>query len=137
MESRLEAIAARHWIELIDASGEMCWKAKEAMVRRNRRQGSVDMKVARAQRLAMMGELSAARQVLESADVAPFFCPATAPRGAERALIDLCFEPLPFPKKCQSEEEPPPPEMSMTIDLPECQERRRGKHNTTWSVFFL
>ena len=29
------------------------------------------MKVARAERLAMMGELSSARQVLESADLAP------------------------------------------------------------------
>ena len=71
LESRLTAFAAGHWIELIDASGEMCWKAKEAMVRRSRRQGSMDMKVARAERLAMMGELSAARQVVESADLAP------------------------------------------------------------------
>ena len=30
----------------------------------------MDMKVARAERLAMMGELSSARQVLESADLA-------------------------------------------------------------------
>ena len=40
LESRFAAFAAGHWIELLDASGEMCWKAKEAMVRRSRRQGS-------------------------------------------------------------------------------------------------
>ena len=56
LEFRLAAFAAGHWIELIDACGEMCWKAKEAMVRRSRRQGSMDMNVARAERLAMMGE---------------------------------------------------------------------------------
>ena len=71
LESRFAALAAGHWIELIDASCEMCRKTKEAMVRRSRRQGSTDMEVARAEKLAKMGELSAARQVLESADVAP------------------------------------------------------------------
>ena len=32
--------------------------------------------------------------------------------------------PPPSPKKCQSEA--PPPQMSMTIDLPQCQEQPRG-----------
>ena len=71
LESRLAAFAAGQWSELIDASCEMCSKAKEAMVRKGRRQTSTDMKVVRAEKLAMMGELSAARQVLESPDVAP------------------------------------------------------------------
>ena len=39
------------------------------------------------------------------------------------ALVGLCFEPSSPPKKCQSEA---PSQMSMTIDLPQCQEQRRG-----------
>ena len=62
-------------------------------------------------------------------------------------MIGLCFEPPspPPPKKCQSGEGPAltkmsggggtPPQKNVSlrgagVDLPECQERRRGKHNT-------
>ena len=41
------------------------------------------------------------------------------------ALIALCFEPLSPPKNNVSLRCLPLPEMSMTTDLPECQEQRR------------
>ena len=46
------------------------------------------------------------------------------------------------PKKCQSEAHPPPPlppQMSMTLDLPQCQEERRGgcPKNVRLTFFFF
>ena len=52
----------------------------------------------------------------------------TESRRKNGRLWSVCvFEPLPPPpKKCQSEAHPLPPQMSMTLDLPQCQEQRRG-----------
>ena len=42
-------------------------------------------------------------------------------------LWSVCdLTPLPSQKKCQSEPPPPLPQMSMTLDLPQCQEQLRG-----------
>ena len=50
---------------------EACAVARTAVVRKRRRHTDQDRKVARAERLVMLGELSSARQVLESGHLAP------------------------------------------------------------------
>ena len=49
---------------------EVCRIARTAAVRKRRRGSDQDRKAARAESLVMVGELSSARQVLESADLA-------------------------------------------------------------------
>ena len=60
------------WVELARDSWAVAESAKAVAVRRNRRgHGDADHRAARAEKLAMVGELSAQRQALESAELAP------------------------------------------------------------------
>ena len=73
LEARITAFQQGAWLELL-AEGACCAeKALTQSVRRRRRQQSDDdgKRAARALSLVYMGELSAARQALESAPVAP------------------------------------------------------------------
>ena len=76
---RMQRFSEGRWVELVAESEEACLVARTAAVRKRRRGSDQDRKAARAESLVMVGELSSARQVLESADLAP---------GNLRALTD-------------------------------------------------
>ena len=70
LETRFQKFFAGDWAGLVADSEDLTSQASTARVRKSRRHHP-DGKAARAEKLAMMGELSAARQALESAGVAP------------------------------------------------------------------
>ena len=72
LQERVDKFSRGFWVELARDSGAAAESAKAVAVRRNRRgHGDADHRAARAEKLAMVGELSAARQALESAELAP------------------------------------------------------------------
>ena len=70
LETRFQKFFAGDWAGLVADSEDLTSQASTARVRKSRRHHP-DVKAARAEKLAMMGELSAAHQALESAGVAP------------------------------------------------------------------
>ena len=98
LEGRMQRFSEGRWLELLAESEEACRIARTAAVRKRRRGSDQDRKVARAESLVMVGELSSARQVLESADLAP------GNLSTLRALTDPEKRP-PLPR------DPPPPEL--------------------------
>ena len=70
METRFQKFFAGDWAGLVVDSEDLTSQASTAHVRKRRRHHP-DVKAARAEKLAMMGELSAAHQALESTGVAP------------------------------------------------------------------
>ena len=70
LEARFEKFFSGQWKSLIDNSTDVSSQAASARVRKRRRQNS-DSQVTIAENLAMIGELSAARQALESTGLAP------------------------------------------------------------------
>ena len=69
LENRFEMFFSGQWSSLVADARMMSEAASTARVRKRRRQG--DGRAVRAEKLAMMGELSSARQALESTGVAP------------------------------------------------------------------
>ena len=69
LENRFEMFFSGQWSSHIADARMMSEAASTARVRKRRRQG--DGRAVRAEKLAMMGELSSARQALESMGVAP------------------------------------------------------------------
>ena len=67
----MQRFSEGRWLEVVAESEEICRIARTAGVRKRRRGSDQDRKAARAESLVMVGELSSARQVLESADSAP------------------------------------------------------------------
>ena len=105
LETRFQKFFAGDWLELISDAESVSTQALSARVRKRRRQ-CPDGSAARAERLTMMGELSAARQALESAGVAP------GDKNTLNALKNPARRP-PAPR------EPPLPElMTMTPNRP-------------------
>ena len=70
LETRFQKFFAGEWLPLIADSVRDSSQALTARVRKRRRQHA-DGSAMRAERLAMLGELSAARQALESTGIAP------------------------------------------------------------------
>ena len=68
LENRFEMFFSGQWSSLIADARMISEAASTARVRKRRRQG--DGRAVRAEKLAMMGELSSARQALESTGVA-------------------------------------------------------------------
>ena len=72
LQERADKFSRGSWVDLVRDGCTAAETAKTATVRRNRRgHGDSDQRAARAEKLAMVGELSAARQALESAELAP------------------------------------------------------------------
>ena len=72
LEDRLRRFAAGDWLSLLAESSKLAEVAKEASVRKRRRGSPSDeAKAVRAEQLASLGELSAARRALEGAVLAP------------------------------------------------------------------
>ena len=72
LENRLSRFASGEWSSLLAESSKLSEVAKEASVRKRRRGApSDDAKAVRAEQLASLGELSAARHALEGAVMAP------------------------------------------------------------------
>ena len=71
LEERIARFTEGRWIDLVEESVEVCAVARTVVVRKRRHHTDQDRKVARAERLVMLGELSSAKQVLESGDLAP------------------------------------------------------------------
>ena len=73
MQERIDLFASGQWQSLLDASDECARVGVASKVRASRRprQDNIQSRVQRAEALAQMGELSAGRQALEGADVAP------------------------------------------------------------------
>ena len=73
LEERLRSFEAGEWESLVLQSIPGAEQAANASARRRRRErtGDVERRAARAVRLVQMGELSAGRQALEGAEVAP------------------------------------------------------------------
>ena len=72
LEDRLRRFAAGEWLSLLAESSKLAEVAKEASVRKRRRGSPSDeAKAVRAEQLASLGELSAARRALEGAVMAP------------------------------------------------------------------
>ena len=73
VQDRFEVFADGDWASLLASSMEHASRAAQASSRRSRRQDTdnVESRAARAEALVHMGELSAARQALEGAAVAP------------------------------------------------------------------
>ena len=94
----MQRFSEGRWLELVAESEEACGIVRTAAVRKRRRGSDQDRKAARAESLVLVGELSSARQVLESAD------PAPGNLSTLRALTDPENRP-PVPR------DPPPPEM--------------------------
>ena len=65
LEARFEMFFSGQWKLLIDDSTDVSSQAASARIRKRRRQNN-NSQVARAENLTMIGELSAARQALES-----------------------------------------------------------------------
>ena len=70
LETRFQKFFAGDWAGLVADSEELTSQASTARVRRSRRHHP-DGKASRAEKLAMMRELSVAHQAFESAGVAP------------------------------------------------------------------
>ena len=70
LEAKFEMFFSEQWKLLIDDSADVSSQAAPARIRKRRRQIN-NSQVARAENLAMIGELSAARQALESNGLAP------------------------------------------------------------------
>ena len=70
LEARFQMFFSGQWKLLIDDSTDVSSQAASARIRKRRRQIN-NSQVARAENLAMIGELSAARQALESNGLAP------------------------------------------------------------------
>ena len=72
IQERLTAFAAGQWAELVRESMVSAEQGSEAMRRKRRREGdNLVKRAARAEKLVHLGELSAGRQALEGAEVAP------------------------------------------------------------------
>ena len=73
LEARLRSFEDGHWIELLSESNACAEKAHTQSVRRRRHQHHDDdaKRATRALSLVQVGELSAARQALEGASMAP------------------------------------------------------------------
>ena len=72
IQERLTAFAAGQWAELVRESMVSAEQGSEAMRRKRRREGdNLVKRAARVEKLVHLGELSAGRQALEGAEVAP------------------------------------------------------------------
>ena len=73
LEARFHLFQMGHWQELLDASIHNAAKIHHRSVRRRRREAGdeIEKRASRALSLVQMGELSAARQALDGAPVAP------------------------------------------------------------------
>ena len=82
IEERLRQFAEGRWADLVNESIQSALFGSQVARRKRRRQEDDDVapRAARAEKLVSMGELSAARQALEGASVAP---------GALRTLREL------------------------------------------------
>ena len=65
IEAHFEKFLSGHWQYMIDDSTDVSSQAASERVRKRRRQ-NCDSQVTRAEKLAIIGELSATRQALES-----------------------------------------------------------------------
>ena len=104
LETRFQKFFAGDWVALVANSEDLTSQASTARVRRSRRH-CPDGKAARAEKLAMMGELSAAHQALESVGVAP----------GDRSTLNILRNPA---RRPAAPREPPDPEL-MTLVSPE------------------
>ena len=100
LETRFQKFFAGDWLDLIYDAESVSRQALSARVRKRRRPRP-DGIAARAEKLTMMGELSAARQALESAGLAP----------GDRNTLNALRNPA---RRPAAPREPSPPEM-MTV----------------------
>ena len=93
IQERLTAFAAGQCAELVRESMVSAEQGSEAMRCKRRREGdNLVKRAARAEKLVHLGELSAGRQALEGAEVAPLWTPASLTEDKRPALPR---EPLP------------------------------------------
>ena len=71
MEERANRFAEGQWLSLLVESNKVASDGSTGATRRRRHNPSDETKALRAERLASLGELSAARQALEGAEIAP------------------------------------------------------------------
>ena len=72
LEARFQAFARGEWVQLLRVSSQCDEKAAVSRRRQGRRRGhEVERRVARAETLIHLGELSSARQALEGSELAP------------------------------------------------------------------
>ena len=72
LQDRVDLFNQGLWVEMVNIGQEAARQAKDIQVRKNRRDRCrPDNRATRAEKLAMAGELSAARKALDNAAVAP------------------------------------------------------------------
>ena len=86
LEERANRFAAGQWVSLLAESNEVASGA----TRRRRRNPSDETKALRGERMASLGELSAARQALEGAETSP----ARPPGGIRGIVVSDVFRRL-------------------------------------------
>ena len=95
LEARFQAFARGEWVQLLRVSSQCDEKAAVSRRRQGRRRGhEVERRVARAETLIHLGELSSARQALEGSELVPgnhgnsrhFERPKTSPSSASGTI---------------------------------------------------